>query len=436
MSTPKISWEIVLAGLTFAGIGIYLLNHDSSPKPHSKEAKVWHTEHKAPKPPEEPSLPGAIVIDLKNLDNLKNLEDLKKLKDLDKLQDIEIKLKNLDKVIQEHAQKAQTKESVDQSLQQLETELQKIGGSDFKVKLQNQKVYINKDYNVAESKWTEVNAGVYVFRESFPVSNVKLMNLDLGFGNINIVGGDTKDAEITLRATGNVDDPATFSKKLHIQKKLDAPNATFEVQSSGNSDLSDQVNLEATLTIPKHIQINAKTSGGHISANNLINNQQLKTSGGHISLDEIAGKTDAETDGGHISGDQLSGDITLSTGGGHIQVNHFQGSLTAKTAGGHIEIQDGRGHVTAKTSGGNISASMSQVNGPLKFTTSAGNITLFLPKDIAAQLDASGSTVDLSNAFNFEGTKNKGHITGRINDGSTPLVVDCGYGNVNINPKQ
>ncbi|MGD8426450.1 MAG: hypothetical protein PVH63_02410, partial [Balneolaceae bacterium] len=211
MSTPKISWEIVLAGLTFAGIGIYLLNHSSSSKRKIPEAKVWHTEQTAPTPPKEPSLPGAIVIDLKNLESLKNLEDLKKLKKLDKLQDLEIKLKNLDKIIKEHTQQAQTQESVDQSLQQLETELQKIGGTDFQVKLENQKVYINKDYNVDEAKWTEVSPGVYVFRESIPATGLKKLNLNLGFGNIDIVGNDSKDAEVTLRATGDLDDPAAFS---------------------------------------------------------------------------------------------------------------------------------------------------------------------------------------------------------------------------------
>jgi len=434
MSKSKISWEIVLAGLTFAAIGIYLLNHDSSGNQNA-DVRNRHGEHRITAP-EAPSLPGAVVIDLKNLDNLKNLENLKKLKDLDKLQDIQIKLKNLDKVIKEHAQKAQVQESVDQSLKQLQTELQKVGGADYKVKLQNQKVYINKDYKVDAGKWSEVSAGVYVFRESFPVSNINSVDLDLGFGNVNIVGGDTKNGEITLRATGNMDDPATLSKKLAIQKKLDSSTASFEIYSVGRANLSDQINLEATLTIPQNIRVNVHTSGGHISADNLSSGQVLKTSGGHISLDELQGKTVARTDGGHISADHLSGDIQLSTGGGHIRINRFQGALTAKTAGGHIEIKDGMGHVSAKTSGGNISASMSRVDGPLKFSTSAGNITIFLPRDIAAQLDASGSSVDLSEAFNFSGTRNKGHISGRINDGTTPIVVDCGYGNVNINPKK
>jgi len=433
MSTSKISWEIVLAGLTFAGIGIYLLNHTSSTRNYSSKTKAWHSEHKTHKP-EPPALPGSIVIDLQNLDNLKNLEDLKKLKDLDKLKDIEIKLKNLDKVIKEP--KNQAREKVDQRLQQLETELQKIGGSDYKVKLQNKKVYINKDYNVHEATWTEVNAGVYVFKESFPVSNIKSMDLNLGFGNVNIVGGSSQNGNITLRATGSVDNPGVLSKELVIQKKLNTANALFDIHSAGNANLSDQINLETTLTIPKNIQINVKTAGGHISADNLGSYQVLKTAGGHISLDDIRGKTVARTEGGHISGDQLSGDVSLSTGGGHIRIDHFQGTLTAQTAGGHIEIQDGRGSINAKTSGGNISASMSQVDGPLKFSTSAGNITLFLPRSISANLNASGSTVTLSDEFSFKGTQNKRHITGRINDGTTPLVIDCNYGNVNINPKQ
>lgn len=427
MSLTKISWEIVLAGLAFIGIGIYLLNNNSqSETSSSSPAAVWNSQPRAPHPSPDSNLPRAIVIDLDNLESLEKLKDLHNLENLENL-------KNLDKIIKKHAQQDVVKESLDKSLQQLEIELQKIEEADFKVKLQDQKIYINKNYDVEEAEWTEVKAGEYVFRETFDVSDLESMDLQLNFGNLNIVGGEeNQQGEIVLRATGNVGDPAAFSRQLDIQKQLNGPNGVFSVHPVDDSNISDQINLEATLTIPKSLKLSANTSGGHINASNITSDKNLQTSGGHISLSSLEGKTVAETNGGHITGDEINGNTAVSTGGGHIQINQSNGSLTAETGGGHIKIEDASGSITAKTSGGNITASVQQANGPLKFTTSAGNVTLNLPQNIAADLNISGSSVNLSDDFDFEGTKNRGNITGSVNGGGLPLVINCGYGNVNI----
>lgn len=428
MSTRKISWEIVLAGLTFIGIGIYLSSQSTASDKNTASA-VSHADSHAPEAPSPSTLPGAIVIDLQNLENLKNLKNLESLKKL------KIDFENIDKVIEKHKQEGQIQESIEQSLQKLETELQKIEQADFNVKLQDQKVYINKNYNVEQAQWTEVSPGVYIFRESFPIDKLQSLNIDLSFGNVNIIGNNTGKGEITLRATGNVEDPARFSDNLNIQKNLTSA-AAFKILSSENADISNKINLEATLTLPENIAIQAKTSGGHINAHNLTNNQRFHTSGGHISLVNMKGKTIAKTGGGHITGDQIVGNTTLTTGGGHIRVTTATGSLAVKTGGGHIEIEEATGSVNAQTSGGNISAAMRNVTGPLKFTTSAGNISLLLPADLAANLDISGSSVHLTDVFEFNGTKNKGRINGTINGGGIPILIKCEYGNVNINAKK
>lgn len=432
MNRRNISWEIIVAGLAFIGIGIYLL--DNSASSHKSSGAFHHRSH-APKPPSEHLLPGAIVIDLENIESLKNLEDLKNLHNLKDIEKLEVKIKGLDKVIEKYAGES-VQESLKQSLKELETELQKMDNGDFNVKLQDKKLYINKNYNVEEAKWTEVDPGVFVFKESFPVSNMESMDLKLAFGNLNIVGGSSDQGKITFQATGNIEDSETLSKRMNIQKKLNIPNAEYRLTSTEGDNISDQVNLQATLTLPEDMQVTASISGGHVNATNLTNSQNLSTSGGHIVLTNIKGKTVAKTSGGHITGDQIAGTIHLSTGGGHIKVDNINGSLSAKTGGGHIEIQEASGSITAKTSGGHISSSVQKADGPLQFTTSAGNISLYLPTDISADLDVSGSSVSLSDAFNFNGTANEGKISGSINGGGLPVVINCGYGNVSISPSK
>jgi DUF4097 and DUF4098 domain-containing protein YvlB len=426
MIKRNISWEIVLAGVTFIGIAIYLLSNISS------ETSVSHSQKSVRSVPTPPSMPSSIVIDLQNLESLKNLEKLRNINDPENLKQLEFEIKNLDKLIEQHAQENINEESLEVELQQLEQELQKGNQSNFNVKLQDHKLYINRKYDVDQSQWTEVSAGVFVYQYSFSAGDLKSLDFLVESGNLDIIGNGSSNSAITLRATGDIDDPAVIAQELNIQKNVTTADAKFEVTAARGSTIFEKINLEATLTVPQYIALLANTSGGHITASQLKNSQKLTTSGGHITLSDIDGETSAKTSGGHITANRIFGDITLSTGGGHIKIQETDGNLDVKTGGGHIEIHNARGSISAKTSGGNISSSIQSARNQLRFSTSAGNISLSLPKDIAADLDVSGTTVNLDDDFNFNGTKNKGKITGTLNGGGLPIVINCGYGNVNI----
>lgn len=431
MIKRNISWEIVIAGITFIGIAIYLLSN-VSPSDPSPKASSSHSERSIRSVPSPPSPSNSIVIDFQNLETFKNIEKLRNINDLENLNQLEFEIKNLDKLIQQHAQKNLHQESLKVELQQLEQELQKINQSNFNVKLRDQKLYINRKYDVDKSQWTEVSPGVFVYQDSFSASDLQSLDFSIEFGNLNIVGNDSSGSKITLRATGDIDDPAVIAQELNIQKNINNTDAKFEVNAANGSSISEKINLEATLSLPKSLALTAKTSGGHITASQLKDSQKLHTSGGHITLSDIDGTTSAKTSGGHITANRMSGDITMSTGGGHIKIQGTSGNLEVKTGGGHIDIQDAEGSISAKTSGGNISSSIKSAHDQLRFTTSAGNISLSLPKDIGADLDISGTSVNLNDRFNFNGTKNKGSISGTLNGGGLPIVINCGYGNVNI----
>ena len=430
MIKRNISWEIVLAGVTFIGIAIYLLSSISPSD--SSTYSVASSEKNIRSAPTPPSIPSAIVIDLQNLESLKNLDKLRNIRDLENLKEIEFEIKNLDKFIQQHAQKEINEESLEVELRQLEQELQKINQNDFNVKLQDQKLYINQKYNVGESQWTEVSSGVFVYEDSFSFGNLNSLDFSVDFGNLNVIGNGSANSKITLRATGDIDDPAVIAQELNIQKNINNADAKFEVTTANGSSISEKINLEATITVPQQVALLAKTSGGHITASQLKNSQELKTSGGHITLSDIDGTTNAKTGGGHITANRVFGNITMSTGGGHIKMQDTGGNLEVKTGGGHIDIQNGEGSITAKTSGGNISSSINSAQDQLRFSTSAGNVSLSLPINIAADLDISGTSASLDDGFNFNGTKNKGSISGTLNGGGLPIVINCGYGNVNI----
>ncbi|MDZ7691360.1 MAG: DUF4097 family beta strand repeat-containing protein [Balneolaceae bacterium] len=428
MISRNLSWEIILAGLAFVGIAIFMLNSGNN-RPNSP-ARSPHLSLDSLKPPKAP-LPPSFVIDLQNLENLKNLRNLKNLENLENLKHLEIELKHLDKILenQERAIEESTEASVDQTLEKLEKRFQEFEEGSFDIRLQDNKVFINRRFKVEESSWSEVSPGVYLYRTSFDMRKNEDIGLNLGFGNVNIVGSDSTGGELVLQATGDVENPQLLADHLQIRS---ANNRSYSISQKGELNLSDRIDLEATLTVPSETNFNVKTSGGHISATHLRGNQHLVTSGGHITLDDLIGSTYAKTSGGHITSDRIEGDANLSTSGGHIRIAHANGSLKLHTGGGNIRIESLQGQAQAKTSGGNISAGVQSVNGPMELTTSAGNISLLLPPSINADITAHGTETTIEQAFDFNGTRTNGKIEGTINGGGIPISIHCGYGNVSI----
>ncbi|MDR8393057.1 DUF4097 domain-containing protein [Aliifodinibius sp. S!AR15-10] len=434
MNKRNISWEIILAGFAFVGLAIYLISRSNggphAPHPPHHAADSMSVPH--------PPLPPSIVIDLQNLESLKNLRNLKNLKNFENLEELEFELKNLDKIIEHRDQTAAFEEStelsVNQALQKLEQELQQLENGDFNIKLHDKKVFINRRFEVEEASWSEVSPGVFVYRKAFAMPENHNMKLNLGFGNVNIVGTDSSGGEIVIQATGDVEDPKTLGDNLNMRIEKHNGDASFSLSSAGHSQFSDRVNLEATVRIPEQTNCDINTSGGHISVTHISGKQRFVTSGGHISLDELRGETFAKTSGGHITSDFIEGEAALATSGGHIRINKANGRIKLSTGGGHINIEQLSGEGEAKTSGGNISAEIASLNGPLDFTTSAGNISLLLPRSVNADIRARGTQATIGSTFDFSGTQTEGKIEGAINGGGIPIKAHCGYGNVSIKP--
>ncbi len=172
-----------------------------------------------------------------------------------------------------------------------------------------------------------------------------------------------------------------------------------------------------------HIQVkdvagdlDAFTAGGHIVAGNITGDAVLRSGGGHIRAGQIGGRARLETDGGNITLKQAGSFVSVRTGGGQIDFGEVRGSVRAQTGGGGIRIitvsgpmeveSNGgsicltriAGAVQAATAGGNIQAwinpdatsSSGKVSlpGASQLSSGAGNIVVFLPRNLAANIDA------------------------------------------------
>lgn len=169
----------------------------------------------------------------------------------------------------------------------------------------------------------------------------------------------------------------------------------------------------------------ARTAGGDIRMGRIAGNVRCYSGGGTISVESAGGESWFDTAGGEIRIGQSAGPVHASTAGGNIQVGRAEGAVAARTAGGRIQVVEAHGIVVAGNAGGSIqvgsargvrleatggSIRLKGSSGSLRavsdvgsilaelisgsglrdsiLTTGTGDITVYLPSDIAVNVQA------------------------------------------------
>jgi TonB family protein len=146
-----------------------------------------------------------------------------------------------------------------------------------------------------------------------------------------------------------------------------------------------------------HIQVqdvagdlSAFTGGGHIAVGNIAGDATLRSGGGHVRAGKIGGRADLDTDGGNITVGQAGNLVNVHTGGGQIDFGEVHGSVRAQTGGGGIRIMYVAGPMEVESNGGSIC--LTRVAGAVQAATADGTITAWInpdmgpdtPSDVAA----------------------------------------------------
>jgi TonB family protein len=111
---------------------------------------------------------------------------------------------------------------------------------------------------------------------------------------------------------------------------------------------------------------------------------RIETQGGQISVGNVAGTLRAATAGGHIITGDIAGDAFLRTGGGQIRSGHIAGAAELDSGGGNIHIESAGTSVSAESQGGNLVLRRADV--PLRVTASDGGITAWLSEASASKI--------------------------------------------------
>jgi len=249
------------------------------------------------------------------------------------------------------------------------------------------------------------------------------------------------------------------------------------IGGSGLRDASSGRSVAKLETQGGHIQVldvagdlTAFTGGGHINVGNIAGDASLRTGGGHVRAGKIGGRADLETVGGNITVAHAGNFVNVRTGGGQIDFGEVRGSVHAQTGGGGIRVVTVSGpmqvessggsicltrvadSVQAATSGGTITAWINpdappgggnvRLGGSSQLSSGNGDIIVFLPRNLAATIDATVMNgglrhIEADPALHFTiqapaRLTGPVHATAVLNGGGPPLKLRSTAGKIRL----
>jgi hypothetical protein len=128
-------------------------------------------------------------------------------------------------------------------------------------------------------------------------------------------------------------------------------------------------------------------------------------------------------------------DFVAATVNGDVQIRDLSGDVQANTVNGDVDVT-AAGLVEAETVNGSVHATMGRADwtGAMQFKTVNGSITVQIPANLSAVLDASTVNGDIESDFpiTVQGRFGPRHLHGTIGDGGRQLRLETVNGGIEI----
>lgn len=255
----------------------------------------------------------------------------------------------------------------------------------------------------------------------------------------------TVDGRADLRVT-------TFDGSIEIQS-WDRPYVLVEIEKRGPSKES----IEALQVIAEQkgslidVEVKAPRSESYSgigfhrtpTARLIVNvpretDIRARSGDGSIKVDRVSGRIELQTGDGSIRVADVAGDLTLDTGDGSITVEGAEGRLALDTGDGSVNVSGKLGAIKLHTGDGSIvyrAEPGTTMTEPWDITTGDGSVSLYLPADFSADLDAHTGDGSIRNDLELEDSGEKGErrtVKGKIGSGGKLLRVRTGDGTIRL----
>jgi hypothetical protein len=265
----------------------------------------------------------------------------------------------------------------------------------------------------------------------------------------------------------------TFDGAIEI-RSWDRPDILVEIEKRGATKQAvdglvvqtEQDGNQVTVEVKRPPSESFTGFGFHHSASAKLivsaprqTNVAARSGDGSIRIERVTGKLELRTGDGSIRASEVDGELTLNTGDGSVHVDGGEGRLSVDTGDGSVEVAGNLSAVKLRTGDGSI---VYRANGRATMTddwdisTGDGSVTLYLPQDFSAELDARTNDGGIRNELHFGSTRAEAEdgasasvtrqerrneeensrraIKGRLGDGGKLLKIRTGDGSIRLRP--
>lgn len=280
--------------------------------------------------------------------------------------------------------------------------------------------------SVAASACTiDVQGEESVIREQrrFAVSGTPDLTVRTFDGSIEIRPWDREEILVDIeRRAGSetaardiVVDTTQHEGVVRIEAKQPSRNGFFE-HAGGRS-----ARVRMLLTVPRHVNVDARTGDGPILARDLNGRIELRTGDGSVRLQGVDGDITISTGEGAVTAGELHGRVAVSTGDGSVNLSGRLDELTARTGDGAIDVDALPG---------------STMRDDWAISTGDGSVRLRLPAGFNADIDAhtgDGGIATHGVALVQPRPERRGRdVRGRVGSGGQRLTIRTGDGAIDI----
>lgn len=251
-------------------------------------------------------------------------------------------------------------------------------------------------------------------------ADVRLATFD---GSIQIRSWDKPEVLVEIEKRG----PSKAAvESLQIVEEQEGNAIALEVKRPRNETFSGMgfrqaASASLVVSVPQTTNIRARSGDGSIKIERITGRIELRTGDGSIRATEVAGDLDFDTGDGSVVVERAEGQLAVDTGDGSVNVS---GSL------GRVKLHTGDGSVIYRAVPG------SRMTGSWDITTGDGSVTMYLPRNLDAEIDAQTGDGRILNDLRIEQADRDGRprrtLRGRLGSGGAVLRVRTGDGAIRL----
>jgi hypothetical protein len=245
-------------------------------------------------------------------------------------------------------------------------------------------------------------------------------------GAIEVRSSDTNQVLIEIEKRGPTREAV---EALVVESSQDGPRIKLEVKQPRKENLTGfgfhmSASARLIVTVPRRSDIVARTGDGAIRLDSVNGRLELRTGDGAIRVSGVTGELLLHTGDGAITVDGAEGKLALETGDGGVNV---EGKLSS------VKMHTGDGSIVYRVEPG------SRMDDDWDISTGDGSVSLYLPTNFSADLDAHTGDGGIRNDLGVEDLERSGDrdrdrqtLRARLGGGGHRLRIQTGDGAISL----